>query len=206
MVLRRYNTENLWWVLTLVGQRPDGAAAAADGSASRELATACASGVEAPDRVDAMNTRALRKELKGLGVRNSFLGATKPYMAHLLNRRKHNTGEVPPQLLTAEALRMARSTEYRELLGKRSLKELALHLPTRLWKHYKKFGWLQFDLSLTEREKRMVALCHRVALCELVRRQPYTKALCNRSCVCAARRLVGHTGCRPDRHVDVCRE
>ena len=156
--------------------------------------------------VDAMNTSALRKELKGLGVRNSFLGATKPYMAHLLNRRKHNTGEVPPQLLTAEALRMARSTEYRELLGKRSLKELALHLPTRLWKHYKKFGWLQFDLSLTEREKRMVALCHRVALCELVRRQPYTKALCNRSCVCAARRLVGHTGCRPDRHVDVCRE
>ena len=120
--------------------------------------------------------------------------------------RKHNTGVVPPQLLTAEALRMARGTEYRELLGKRSLENLALHLPARLWKHYKKFGWLQFDLSLSEREKRMVALCHRVALCELVRREPYTKALRVRSLVCAARRPVGHTGCRPDRHVDVCRE
>ena len=148
---------------------------------------------------------ARRKELKGLGVRNSFRGATKNYMAELLNRRKHNTGVVPPQLLTAEALRMARGTEYRELLGKRSLENLALHLPARLWKHYKKFGWLQFDLSLSEREKRMVALCHRVALCELVRREPCTKALCALSHVCAARRLVGHTGCRPDRHVDVCR-
>ena len=149
---------------------------------------------------------AIRKELKGLGVRNSFRGATKNYMAELLNRRKHNTGVVPPQLLTAEALRMARGTEYRELLGKRSLENLALHLPARLWKHYKKFGWLQLDLSLSEREKRMVALCHRVALCELVRREPYTKALRVRSLVCAARRPVGHTGCRPDRHVDVCRE
>ena len=149
---------------------------------------------------------AIRKELKGLGVRNSFRGATKNYMAELLNRRKHNTGVVPPQLLTAEALRMARGTEYRELLGKRSLENLALHLPARLWKHYQTFGWLQFDLSLSEREKRMVALCHRVALCELVRREPCTKALCDLSHVCAARRLVGHTGCRPDRHVDVCRE
>ena len=148
---------------------------------------------------------AMRKELKELGVLNSFHGATKEYMAELLNRRKHN-GEVPPQLLTAEALRMARSTAYTELLGKRSLSELALHLPARLWKHYKTFGWLQFDLSLTEREKRMVALCHRVALCELVRREPYTKALSDRSHVCAARRPFGHTGCRPDRHVDVCRE
>ena len=69
---------------------------------------------------EAMTTEfaAIRKELKGLGVRNSFRGATKNYMAELLNRRKHNTGVVPPQLLTAEALRMARGTEYRELLGK----------------------------------------------------------------------------------------
>ena len=113
---------------------------------------------------------AIRNELKGLGVRNSFRGATKSYMAELLNRLKHNTAEVPPQLRTAEALRMARSNEYRALIGKHSLKKLALHLPASLWKHYKKFGWLQLDLGLSEREKRMVALCHRVALCELVRR------------------------------------
>ena len=113
---------------------------------------------------------AIRNELKGFGVRNSFHGATKNYMAELLNRRKHNTAEVPPQLRTAEALRMARSNEYRALIGKHSLKKLALHLPASLWKHYKKFGWLQLDLGLSEREKRMVALCHRVALCELVRR------------------------------------
>lgn len=143
---------------------------------------------------------AIRKELKGLGVRNSFRGATKNYMAELLNRRKHNTGVVPPQLLTAEALRMARGTEYRELLGKRSLKNLALHLPARLWKHYKKFGWLQFDLSLSEREKRMVALCHRVALCELVRREPYTKALCDRSLVCSTSTCRSHrVSTRPTR-------
>ena len=110
---------------------------------------------------------AIRNELKGRGVRNSFHGATKKYMAELL---KHNTAEVPPQLRTAEALRMARSNEYKALIGKHSLKTLALHLPSRLWKHYKKFGWLQLDLGLSEREKRMVALCHRVALCELVRR------------------------------------
>ena len=113
---------------------------------------------------------AIRNELKGLGVRNSFRGATKSYMAELLNRLKHNTAEVPPQLRTTEALRMARSNEYRALIGKHSLKKLALHLPASLWKHYKKFGWLQLDLGLSEREKRMVALCHRVALCELVRR------------------------------------
>ena len=113
---------------------------------------------------------AIRNELKGFGVRNSFHGATKNYLADLLNRCKHNTSEVPPQLRTTDALRMARSNEYRELIGKHSLKKLALHLPARLWKHYKKFGWLQLDLGLSEREKRMIALCHRVALCELVRR------------------------------------
>ena len=157
---------------------------------------------------------AIRNELKGLGVRNSFHGATKNYMAELLNRLKHNTAEVPPQLRTTEALRMARSNEYRALIGKHSLKKLALHLPARLWKHYKKFGWLQLDLGLSEREKRMVALCHRVALCELVRRvrvrvrvrarrASHTNPL---SHLCAARPLAGHTGCRPDRHVDVSRK
>ena len=34
---------------------------------------------------------AIRNELKGLGVRNSFRGATKNYMAELLNRLKHTT-------------------------------------------------------------------------------------------------------------------
>ena len=116
---------------------------------------------------------ALRRELKARSVRNSFRGATYAFMARLLEDTKQNKCKVPPQLLTSEALRTTRTTEYTELLGKRSLEEIAQHLPDHLWEDYNKHGWLHFDLNLSKREKRMIALCHRVALCELVRREPY---------------------------------
>ena len=109
----------------------------------------------------------LRLELKRFGVQNSFHGATRSMVQKLVARYNDHTGEAPPQLLIVEALRTARSTQYKKLLGKHTLEELGQHLPDDLWKQYDELGWLQFDLCLTKREQRMIALCHRVALCEL---------------------------------------
>ena len=110
-----------------------------------------------------MEHNELRAELKACGIRNSFDGSTTDYIKSLLC-----SDRPPQQLHRTQALRNLREKEYRTLLQGVTLKKLAtVCLPDVLWQDYQQRGWLQVNLELTRHEKRMIALCHRLALCEL---------------------------------------
>ena len=109
----------------------------------------------------------LRNALKEHGVQNSFVGSSKAILQALLANIL--AGHAPPsQLLCASTLRESRSASYEEMLQGFTLQQLAAScMPEGLWNDYLTQGWLNTSLALSERERRMISLCHRVALCEL---------------------------------------
>ena len=112
----------------------------------------------------------LRDQLKRLGVQNSFLGSSEERLRELLVGHLGGSAATPQQLLRTQQLHTTRSGEYESLLGGQSwqrVEVLAQSLPTPEWEHYERHGWLKLDLHLSRKEKRMIALCHRLALCEL---------------------------------------
>ena len=114
-----------------------------------------------------MNHKELRAELSVLGARNSFDGSTAENIRSMLISNADDGTPISPQLLCSEELRKQRQSEYARALEGVSLEGLALCLPKKLWKHYVKKGWLNVSLALSKKEKRLIALCHRVALTSL---------------------------------------
>ena len=123
-----------------------------------------------------MKHQELRNELRAAGIRNSFEGCSVPQMRAILlaeliqdhdDPSDANHDAVPQQLNHVARLRKLREQQYEALLGGVTLHQLAGCLPTARWEHYCANGWLKINLRLGKKERRMIALCHRVALCEL---------------------------------------
>jgi len=117
----------------------------------------------------------LRNELRALGIKNSFKGCKQTLLRSILTTALSREGDdpsdtknvVPQQLNREKPLRQLREKEYLALLEGVTLRQLAQCLPTDHWEHYCANGWLKVGLELSKKERRMIALCHRVALCEL---------------------------------------
>ena len=117
--------------------------------------------------VASMDHSQLRAMVKEAGIRNSFEGSTTDYLRSLALKVCRQES-IPDQLRTADSLRQCREDEYAKLLDGVTLEGLAATcMPEELWADYQERGWLQTGLRLSRRERRLVALCHRVALCEL---------------------------------------
>ena len=127
------------------------------------------------DECQTMSHNALRSELKALGVRNSFDGSTTQCLRSLFCAALQqdnadgcsSSDAVPPQLRRAPELRRHRRQQYDALIEGITLRQLGVCLPDEQWEHYCACGWLKMSLALSKKERRMIALCHRVALCEL---------------------------------------
>jgi len=113
-----------------------------------------------------MDHTQLRAEFRALGVQNSFDGSTVEFMRSLL-MRMYAGESAPAQLLCVDTIRQQRRAEYTRLLRSVSLEQLMTCLPEPLWQHYMSTKWLKTGLALTSKEKRMLALCHRVSFAEL---------------------------------------
>jgi hypothetical protein len=115
---------------------------------------------------ETMDHTQLRAEFRALGVQNSFDGSTVEFMRSLL-MRMYAGESAPAQLLCVDTIRQQRRAEYTRLLRSVSLEQLMTCLPEPLWQHYMSTKWLKTGLALTSKEKRMLALCHRVSFAEL---------------------------------------
>jgi hypothetical protein len=107
----------------------------------------------------------VRNSLRRRGYKNSFKGGSIKVLKELLLRVMN--GEVPEHFLLLGSLREHRKRRYDDLIEQSSLDHLAKWLPDEAWAHYVEHGWLKLSLGLSAKEKRFIALCHRVALAEL---------------------------------------
>ena len=106
----------------------------------------------------------IRMELKAVGIKNGFKGAT---VATLLRvKALHLAGKVPLRLYTVEARANALQMRNHALLSRLSLKALAQLLPQNAWNAFVTKGWLQHDLHLPYGARRLAALVTRVTLAE----------------------------------------
>ena len=116
------------------------------------------------EAIPKMSHAELRKEAKAKGLRNSFDGSTTTCMRNLLLQPEAG---IPDHVRQKASLLKSRESAYELLLSRVTLAKLADCLPETAWQHYVLKGWLQINLELSSKERRMIALCHRVALCEL---------------------------------------
>ena len=104
-------------------------------------------------RLGTMGTAELRAELKGLGVKSSFKGATHARMTCMLKDALDSADDplvnVPPQFLLRQTLQERRRAEYKRMLEGCSLAQLAACLPTGQWQHFLAHGWLKICLLYT---------------------------------------------------------
>ena len=119
------------------------------------------------EKLPMMSHREMRKQLKLMGVTNSFRGATCATLRDMIVRLIDGQ-PIPQHRLCVEVLRKVCTNDYDAMLRSCSLDRLAAScMPETLWTHYARHGWCASDLQLSKRERRMIALCHRLALCEL---------------------------------------
>ena len=107
-----------------------------------------------------------RHKAKRFGISNSFLGSSHSVLERLVQCA--SDGErVPEQLLVKAALAESRAALYEQNLSRLSLRRLARAFPSKHWKRFQRHGWSSIPLKLSRKERRMMALGHRVALAEL---------------------------------------
>jgi hypothetical protein len=114
-----------------------------------------------------MNTNEIRVELTDRKIKCSFLGSDHATLRKLLLDSALYGRDPPLQFMHKDYLESALKRCYEDLISRVTLSQLAAAFPDPLWQHYMKHGWVKYDLGLTAKEKRMINLCHRVALCEL---------------------------------------
>ena len=150
--------------------KTDGAKDAAAARIAVQDAKRCSSPSPSPEEhiaeMESLTHTQLRMFLKARGVQNSFLGSSREVLRDLARHILRGLPP-PPQLMVAQALRASRTDEYEHLLAGCTLERLSKNLPDAAWEHYERSGWLKLKLRLSKKEKRMIRLCHRVALCGL---------------------------------------
>ena len=116
-------------------------------------------------RINALTFNEVRNELNAAHIRNSFKGADGDQLRMLLFLHHHNA--VPSKYICYRHAAARRMQNYSDIISALSLQALGALVSDEEWQHYETKGWLQYQLPLTCRERRMIELVHAVQLAEL---------------------------------------
>ena len=105
----------------------------------------------------------LRQLATQLGLRNSFLGANRLTLEAVAAMRQE-CFRIPAVCATKPSHIATQGADYKELLQRVSLEQLAEAFPSDAWQHFEKTGWAAMPLQLGVLDRRFLEVC---MLCNL---------------------------------------